>query len=105
MGPIDLGATDQRDPLGVVALSDRSLGLDPTDRSLANAVLRSLLAIQGEGPCMAASNASSRRRSTCSGRADVAVALLDETGDSFEIVAAAGRLLAARGGARLSSTI
>ena len=47
--PIDLDATDQGDRLGVVALPERSLGLDPTDRSVAGALVRSLLAIQGEG--------------------------------------------------------
>jgi len=49
IGPIDLGTAHQCDSLGVVALPDHPPALDPTDRSLANAVLRSLLEIQGEG--------------------------------------------------------
>jgi PAS domain S-box-containing protein len=97
IGPTDLGAIDQRDSLGVVALSDHSFGPDPTDRSLANAVLRSLLAIQGEGTLHGRLERLIEAAIGLLRRADVAVAVLDETGDSFEIVAAAGRLSAARG--------
>ena len=38
IAPIDLDATDRDDQLGVVALPDRSLGLDSTDRSVASAL-------------------------------------------------------------------
>jgi len=97
IGPIDLGVMDQPDSLNVVALPDRSLGLDPTDRSLANALLRSLLAIQGEGTLQGRLERLVEAAVDLLRRADVAVAVLDESGDSFEIAAATGRLLAARG--------
>lgn len=97
IGPIDLGTAHQCDSLGVVALPDHPPALDPTDRSLANAVLRSLLEIQGEGTLHGRLERLVEAAVDLLGRADVAVAVLDETGDSFEIVAAAGRLLAARG--------
>src|SRR5437899_1920066 len=88
--PIDLGVTDQRDRLGVVALPDRSLGLDPTDQSVASALLRSLLAIQGEGTMHGRLERLVEAAAELLRRPDVAVAVLDETGDSIEVVAATG---------------
>jgi PAS domain S-box-containing protein len=95
--PIDLDGTARNDRLSGVVLRDRSLRLDPADRSWSNALLRTLMVIQGERTLLGRLGRLVEATVDLLQRPDVAVAVLDETGDTFEIAAATGRLLAVRG--------
>src|SRR5436190_1019948 len=95
--PAELGGTNQRDQSGVEALPDRSYELGHTDRSTSYALLRSLLAIQGEGTLHGRLERLVEATVELLERADAAVAVLDDMGDTFEIATAGGRLSAVPG--------
>jgi GAF domain-containing protein/DNA-binding CsgD family transcriptional regulator len=95
--PFDLYRTARNDRLSVVASRDRSPRLDPADQSWANALLHTLQAIQRERTLLGRLERLVEAVVDLLQRTDVAVAVLDETGDTFEVAAATGRLLAARG--------
>jgi GAF domain-containing protein/DNA-binding CsgD family transcriptional regulator len=93
----DGGGTGRNDQIRVTPMPDQALGVSPTDRTGANALLRSLLAIQCEDTLPGRLQRLVDAAVDLLQRTDVAVAVTDETSATPDIAAAAGRLMAARG--------
>src|SRR5215212_247565 len=89
---------DEYEQVGVVASPDWTLGLGPTALAGANALLHSLLAIRRESALAGRLDRLVEAAVGLLQRTDVAVAVLDELGETLEIVAVTGRLLAPTGG-------